>query len=185
MTVTLLCAAVIAILCTSSLELIGFIYGPVYEVLAVEMQQEVVGQLSTEGDQSILSSLYNQSYRNQWAATLRDAGEVTAIFATILALIPNFTNRKYSRGQKLMLLIMSSQVRALSALMGQIVFMKSVPIETLIIQQLGLFRGILACQYCSIWSLVAGFDALDTQIHSFLMDGKVVGCALGLTMALL
>jgi len=190
--VTLLCAAICSVLCTRSLELIGFVYGPVNELLASEGQREVAEKLSSfeadkwpwEGDQSILSALYDQSYWNEEAATLRDAGEVAAIFAMILALVPNFTNRKYSRQQQLLLLIMSSQVRALAALAGQIIFQKSVPVETLIIQRLGLSRGVLTCQYCSIRSLVDGFSQ-HSQILSLLSDGKVVCCALGLTIALL
>mmetsp|Transcript_20796 Transcript_20796/g.48829 ORF Transcript_20796/g.48829 Transcript_20796/m.48829 type:complete len:206 (-) Transcript_20796:77-694(-) len=194
METTLLCAVVCAILFTRSLELIGFIYGPVNELLASERQREVAGQLSSletdkwpwEGDQSILSAVYDQSYRNQGAATVRDAGEVAAIFAMILALIPNLTNRKYSIREKLLLLIMSSQVRAMSAMMGQIAFQRSVPVETLMIQRLGLFRGILTWQYCSVRS-VAGFDGIDqhSQMLSFLNEGKVLGCALALAIAFL
>ena len=183
------CYATCIVICcnNNALPLIGFLYGPTSEIDAREHERSIEAMLvplSTTYDGNawpwenieifdvVLAQYNGVAYRDHRALVLRDAGVIAAFFALILTLNPN-----YGVVSRLKFSLLSLPLYAAPGMVGQIAFLRTTPIEILLIKAWGLRRGMTCIGYCSIRSLLSGPEAALLTGTTLLHDIRVVAAA--------
>ena len=167
--------------------LIGFLSGPSAEIACIEKEQLIKSKLNKileqqndyiESAEMILEH-YDLAYEDYYTLILRDAGKISAIYVLLLALFPKFSDTKYSKGQRMWLMILIP-LFLIPSMFSQVFIQNTVPIESTILNTFGIAKGLAYIEYCSGRSLLIGLGigvgSLDLIIH----ETKVV-----LTAALL
>ena len=168
--------------------MIGFQSGPSAEIACIEKQQLVQSKLNKileqqndyiESAEMILEQ-YDKTYQDHYTLILRDAGKISAIYVLLLVLFPKFSDTKYSKGQRMWLMVLIP-LFLIPSMLSQIFIQSTVPIESTILNTFGFAKGLAYIEYCSGRSLLIGLgigvSALDTIIH----ETRVVATAALLT----
>jgi len=152
-----------------SQHLIGFISGPSAEIACIEKQQLVQSKLNKileqHNDYTVIESAemileqYDKTYQDYYTLILRDAGKISAIYVLLLVLFPKFCDRKYSKGQRMWLMVLIPLFIAPS-MMSQILIQDTIPIESIILNTFGFAKGLAYIEYCwvEVYSLVWGLE---------------------------
>jgi hypothetical protein len=191
------CYATCIVICCNSnaLPLIGFLYGPTSEIDAQHQKRSVEAMLAplaaTRHDgnawpwenidifEVVLDQYNDVAYRDHRALVLRDAGVIAAFFALILTLNPN-----YGVVSRLKFSLLSLPLYAAPGMVGQITFLRTTPIEILLLKAWGVRRGMACIGYCSIRSLLSGPENALLTGSTLIHDIRVVVAA-GLLVFLL
>ena len=182
----LLCYTTCISMINISQQLIGFQSGPSAEIACIEKQQLVQSKLNKileqQNDYTAIESAnmileqYNSAYQDHFTLILRDAGKISAIYVLLLVLFPKFSDTKYSKEQRMWLMVLIPLFIAPS-MIGQMFIQNTIPIESTILNTFGFAKGLAYIEYCSGRSLLIGLgvgvSVFDTIIH----ETKVVATA--------
>ena len=187
----LLCYTTCISMINISQQLIEFVSGPSAEIACIEKQQLVQSKLNKileqQNDYTAIESAemilqqYDKTYQDYYTLILRDAGKISAIYVLLLVLFPKLSDTKYSKGQRMWILMATIPLFIAPSMLSQIFIQNTVPIESTILNTFGFAKGLAYIEYCSGRSLLIGLgigvSALDTIIH----ETRVVATAALLT----
>jgi len=169
-----------------SQQLIGFQSGPSAEIACIEKQQLVQSKLNKileqQNDYTVIESAemilqqYDKTYQDYYTLILRDAGKISAIYVLLLVLFPKFSDTKYSKGQRMWLMVLVPLFIAPS-MISQILIQNTVPIESTILNTFGFAKGLAYIEYCSGRSLLIGLGIGVSLFETIIHETKVVTTA--------
>lgn len=181
----LFCQSACLLIYHSSPQLISLLHGPSAQIFASDREAALQSILASSPSHEINDAACDEIYQPAYdhnddyrSAIFRDAGAIAALFSLLLILVPKFTSIHYSARQRFQFLLLTLPVYVTPALIGQIVFQKSAPVEILLLKTWGLKPGILFAGYCSTQSLLGGaLDGRAWTVNYIIHELHVVGVA--------
>ena len=183
----LLCYTTCISMINISQQLIGFQSGPSAEIACIEKQQlvqsklnkilEQIDEYTTIESANMILEQYDKTYQDYYTLILRDAGKISAIYVLLLVLFPKFSDTKYSKRQRMWILMATIPLFIAPSMLSQVFIQNTVPIESTILNTFGFAKGLAYIEYCSGRSLLIGLGIGVGTLKTIIHETKVVATA--------